>query len=63
MALAEGALPPSEVARRIKEAMETLQDHTGAILDFVYPVLGNPPMWPKLGYIVFISFSFLVPPF
>ena len=52
---AEGALSPSEVAQRIKEAMEPLWDDAGAILDFVYPVPGHPPMWPELGYIVFVS--------
>ena len=55
-ALAEGALSPSEVTQRINEAMEPPRDDAGAILDFVYPVPGHPPMWPKPGYIVFISF-------
>ena len=54
--LAEGALSPSKVAQRIKEAMEPLRDDAGAILDFVYPVPGHPPMWLEPGYIVFISF-------
>ena len=35
IALAEGALPPSEVAQRIKEAMEPLKDGAGVTLDFV----------------------------
>ena len=56
--LAEGALPNSEIMQRIKEAMEPLWDDAGATLDFVYPVLGHPLMWPELGYIVFVSFSF-----
>ena len=40
--LADGALPPTEVAQRIKEAMEPSKDTTGVVLDFVYPVLGHP---------------------
>ena len=55
MALTEGALSPSKVAQRIKEAMEPPRDNAGAVLDFVYPVPGHPPMWPELGYIVFVS--------
>ena len=42
MALAKGALSPSEVAQRIKEAMEPMKDSIGAVLDFVYPVPGIP---------------------
>ena len=57
--LAVGALSPSKVAQRIKEAMEPLWDDTGAVLDFVYPVPGHPPMRPEPGYIIFISFLFL----
>lgn len=53
--LAKGALPPSEVAQRIKEVMEPLEDGAGAALDFVYLVPRHPPMRPKLGYIDFIS--------
>ena len=56
MALAEDALSPSKVAQRIKEAMEPSRDDTSVILDFVYPVPGHPPMRPKSGYIVFVSF-------
>ena len=54
--LAEEALSPSEVAQCIKEVMEPPWDDADAILDFIYPVLGHPPMWPESGYIVFISF-------
>ena len=54
-ALTEGALSPSKVAQRIKEAMEPSWDDTGAILDFVYLVPGHPPMWPEPGYIDFVS--------
>jgi len=43
MTLAEGALSPSEVVQRIKEAMEPPRDDAGAILEFVYPVPGYPP--------------------
>ena len=60
--LVEEALSPSKVAQRIKEAMEPSQDNVGAPLDFVYPVPGHPSMRPKSGYIVFISFPFLMPP-
>ena len=42
--LVDEALPPSEVAQRIKEAMEPSKDTTGAALDHVYPVPGHPPM-------------------
>ena len=54
--LAEGALPNSKIAQRIKEAMEPSRDDTGAPLNFVYLVPGHPSMWPKLGHIVFVSF-------
>ena len=54
--LAEGVFSPSEVAHNIKEVMEPPRDDTGVVLDFVYPVSGHPPMWPKSGYIVFVSF-------
>ena len=53
--LAEGALSPSEVAQRIKEAMEPSKDDTSVVLDFMYLVLGHPPMRPEPGYIDFIS--------
>ena len=55
-ALAEGALNPSKVAQRIKEAMEPPWDDTSAVLDFVYLVPGHPPMRLELGYIIFVSF-------
>ena len=58
MALAEGMLPNSEIAQRIKEAMEPLRDDVGAAVDFIYSVSGHPPMRPKLGYVVFVSFPF-----
>ena len=60
-ALAEEALSPSKVAQRIKEAMEPSQDSAGTPLDFVYPVPGHPPMRPEPGYIVLVSFLFLMP--
>ena len=53
--LAEGALSPSEVVQRIKEAMEPLKDNVGVVLDFVYPVPGHPAMWPEPGFIDFVS--------
>ena len=54
-ALAEEALSPYEVAQCIKDAMEPSLDSASAPLDFVYP------MRPELGYIVLVSFLFLVP--
>ena len=54
--LVDEALPPSEVAQRIKEAMEPLKDTTGATLDHVYPVPGHPPMRPEPGFLEFVSF-------
>ena len=42
--LVDEALPFSEVAQRIKEAMEPMKDSTGAVLEFVYPVPGHPLM-------------------
>ena len=57
-ALAEGTLPNSEIAQRIKEAMEPLRDDAGATLDFVYPVREHPPMRLELGYVVFVFFPF-----
>ena len=56
--LVDKALPPSEVAQRIKEAMEPSKDTAGVILDYVYPVLGHPPMRPKPGFIDFVSSLF-----
>ena len=58
MALADEALPPSEVAQRIKEAMEPSKDDVGVALDFIYLVLGHPPMWPEPGFIDFVSSPF-----
>ena len=57
-ALAEGVLPNSEIAQRIKEAMEPSRDDVGAPLDFVFPVSRHPPMWLEPGHVVFISFPF-----
>ena len=57
-ALAEGTLPNSEIVQRIKEVMEPSRDDAGAPLDFVYPVLGHPPLRSELGYVIFISFLF-----
>ena len=53
--LADEALRPSEVAQRIKEAMEPSKDNAGVVLDFMYPVPGHPPMWLELGFIDFVS--------
>ena len=46
--LVDKALPYSEVAQRMK-------DSDGAILDFVYPVPGHPPMQPEPGFVDFVS--------
>ena len=54
--LVDEALPFSEVAQQIKEAMEPTKDSAGAVLDFVYPVPGHPPMRPEPGFVDFISF-------
>ena len=45
--LVDEALAPSEVAQRIKEAMELPKDTTGSTLEHVYPVPGHPPMRPE----------------
>ena len=58
MALTEGTLPNSEITQCIKEAMEPSRDDTGALLNFVYPVLGHPPMRSELDHIIFVSFPF-----
>ena len=42
--LIDGALSPSEVAQRIKEAMEPSKDDASVVLDFMYPVPRHPPM-------------------
>ena len=57
--LAEGALPNFDIAQRIKEAMEPSWDDAGAPLDFIYPVLGHPPMPSKPGHVIFVCFLFL----
>ena len=61
--LVDEALPYSDVAQLIKEAMEPTKDSAGAILDFVYPVLGHPPMRPEPGFVEFVSFLSLAPLF
>ena len=54
-ALADGALSPSKVAQRMKEAMEPSKDDASVVLDFMYLVLGHPPMRLELGLIDFVS--------
>ena len=56
MVLIDEALPYSEVAKRIKEAMEPTKDSRGAVLDIVYPVPRHPPMRPESGFVDFVSF-------
>ena len=55
MVLVDKAIPPSEVAQRIKEAMEPSKDTAGVVLHFVYPMPGHPPMRPEPGFINFVS--------
>ena len=57
-ALVEGALSPSEVAQRVTEAMEPSRDDACAVLDFVYPVPGHPPMRPEPGVFLLCKLSF-----
>ena len=54
--LVDEALPYSKVAQRVKEALAPTKDSAGAVLDFVYPVPGHPPMRPKPGFVDFVSF-------
>ena len=56
--LAEGALPNSKIAQRIKKAMKLSWDDAGAPLNFVYLVPGYPPMRPEPGHVVFVSLPF-----
>ena len=62
-ALADEALPPSEVAQCIKEEMEPSKDDTDIILDFMYLVLRHPPNAARTGVHRLRKFSFIVPPF
>ena len=55
--LTDEALAPSEVAQRIKEAMELPKDTTSSTLEHVYPVPGHPPMQSEPGFLEFVSFS------
>ena len=55
MVLVDEALPYSEVAQRVKEAMEPTKDSTGDVLDIVYPVPGHPPMRSEPGFFEFVS--------
>ena len=63
--LVDEALPYSEVAQHIKEAMEPTKDSAGRVLDIVYPVPGHPPMRPEPRFFEFVSpllpCSFLFP--
>jgi len=54
--LADEALAPSEVAQRIREAMEPTKDTSGSALEPVYLVPGHPPMRPEPGFFEFVSF-------
>ena len=57
-ALAEGALPNSEIVQCMKEAMEPSWDDVGAPLDFVFLVPRHPPMRPEPGHVIFVSLPF-----
>ena len=61
--LVDEVLAPSEVAQRIREAMEPMKDTSSSALKPVYPVLGHPPMRPEPGFFEFVSFPSLRPPF
>jgi Putative gypsy type transposon len=54
-AMALGALPNSEIAQRIKEALEQVKDRSGAVVVPEYPVPRCPSMRPDLGFIDFVS--------
>jgi hypothetical protein len=56
MVLMEGPLTDSEIAQRLKEAMDAPKDSSGAIIDFVYPVSRHPPMRLEPGFIKFASY-------
>ena len=53
--LVDEALPFSEVAQCIKEAMEPTKDSQDSVLDIVYPVPGHPPMRLEPGFLEFVS--------
>ena len=53
--LVDEALPFSEVAQCIKEAMEPTKDSKGGILDIVYLVPRHPPMRPEPRFFEFVS--------
>ena len=55
--LTEGKLPNSEIAQRIKEAMEPSWDDMGAPR-FHLPSVGHPPIWSEPGHVIFVSFPF-----
>ena len=57
-ALSDEALPSTEVAQRIKEAMEPSKDTAGVVLDFIYLVPGHPPMQLEPGFVDFVSSPF-----
>ena len=61
--LVDEALAPSEVAQRIREAMEPTKDTSGSTLELVYSVLGHPPMRPEPRFFEFVSFPSPCPPF
>ena len=54
--LIDEVLAPSEVAQRIREAMEPTKDTSGSALEPMYPVLGHPPMQSEPRFFEFVSF-------
>ena len=55
IALTKQVLPNSEIAQHIKDTMEPPWDDVCAILDFIYPVSGHPPMRLEPGFVQFVS--------
>jgi hypothetical protein len=56
MVLAEGPLADSEIAQRLKEAMDTLKDSSGAIIDFMFLVPRHPPIRLEPNFVRFVSY-------
>jgi hypothetical protein len=54
--LAEGCLIDSEIAKRLKEAMDALKDSSRAIIDFLYSMPRHPPMRSEPSFVKFVSY-------
>lgn len=59
------ALLPSdvEIDHWLTEAMEVYKDVGGAVVPYVFLILGCPPMCPKMGFVEFVSSFGSTPPF